>query len=261
MSAVSADADPAARVPVRLEGLGVRFDFDSQGRVVTPVLRHLRPVRAHAWGLEGVEMELEAGSGVALIGATGSGKTTLLRVLAGVLPADAGSAIVRGRVGSLLASDAGLQLLLTGRENSELLGVLAGLSRAEVCASLDAVAERARLGDAFDRPVHTYSAGMRARLGLAVIQSTSPRVLLLDEVFEALDHEFRGVVEEYAGALRASGGVVVAAGHDHDALSRICPRAAWLEGGRVRRQGAFAEVIAAYRAAPAPAVAAAGGRG
>ncbi|HLM31150.1 MAG TPA: ATP-binding cassette domain-containing protein [Solirubrobacterales bacterium] len=234
---------------VRLRGVGVRFDFDGQGRVLTPVLSHLRRRRGSAWGLSDVDLHLEPGSALALVGATGSGKTTLLRVLARVLPPDAGEAEIEGRVGSLLAADAGLQLLLTGRENSELLGVLAGQSVREARAGLEAVAERSRLGDAFDRPVHTYSAGMRARLGLAVIQSISPRVLLLDEVFEALDHEFRGIVERFARGLRERGGIVVAAGHDHDALSRICPQAAWLEGGRVRMQGPFAEVIAAYRAA------------
>ncbi len=256
MNTVAVPASTETLLPVSLRRLGVRFDFDRQGRVVTPVLRKLRRVRASAWGLEEIDLELEHGSGVALIGATGSGKTTLLRVLAGVLPADVGEAIIRGRVGSLLAADAGLQMLLTGRENSQLLGVLAGLSLAETAGALDVVAERARLGDAFDRPVHTYSAGMRARLGLAVIQSISPRVLLLDEVFEALDHEFRGIVENYARALRDRGGVVVAAGHDHVALSRICPRAVWLAGGRIRAEGPFEQVIDAYRAATSPRVAA-----
>jgi ABC-2 type transport system ATP-binding protein/lipopolysaccharide transport system ATP-binding protein len=234
---------------VRLDGLGVRFDFDRQGRVVTPGLRRLRRIRGSAWGLRDIDLTIEPGTGLALVGATGSGKTSLLRVLAGVLPADAGSVEVSGRVGSLLAADAGLQLLLTGRENSELLGVLAGQSLAEARAATDRVASRARLGDAFDRPVHTYSGGMRARLGLAVIRSITPTVLLLDEVFEALDHEFRAVVEDYARDLRAEGGIVVAAGHDHLALERICPRAAWMEGGHVRAEGPLLEVIASYRAA------------
>ena len=176
-------------------------------------------------------------------GPTGSGKTTLLRVLAGVLPTDEGSVTVRGRVGSLLATEVGLQALLTGRENSLLLGVLAGLSIAETRARMDEIAARAKLGDAFDRPIHTYSQGMRARLHLAAIQSVSAQVLLLDEIFEALDHEFREIVEEYARELREAGGIVVAAGHDHAALERICPRAVWLDGGRLRADGPFAEVI------------------
>jgi lipopolysaccharide transport system ATP-binding protein len=233
----------------RLENVGVRFDFDRHGRVLTPVLARLRRVKASSWGLRGIDLAMEPGTGVALIGPTGSGKTTLLRLMAGVIPEDEGRAEVRGRVGSLLATDAGLAPLLTGRENAELLAVVAGLSLAETSEGMGEIAARARLGDAFDRPVHTYSVGMRARLGLAVIRGISADILLLDEVFEALDHEFRGIVEDYARDLRARGGIVVAAGHDHPALERICPRAVWLEGGHVRAEGEFGEVAAAYRRA------------
>ena len=90
---------------------------------------------------------------------------------------------------------------------------------------------------------------MRARLGFAVIQAISPQVLLLDEVFEALDHEFRGIVEEYASDIRDRGGIVVAAGHDHPALERICPKAAWLDEGHLRAFGPFGEVVSDYRSA------------
>jgi homopolymeric O-antigen transport system ATP-binding protein len=254
MSVAVATKVPArpAGAEVALERVGVRFDFDRRSRVVTPVVSHLRRIRTTTWGLREVDLWLESGAGMALVGPTGSGKTTLLRVLAGVLPADEGSVAVRGRVGSLLATEVGLQALLTGRENSLLLGVLAGLSMAETRMRMDEIAARAKLGDAFDRPIHTYSHGMRARLHLAAIQSVSTQVLLLDEVFEALDHEFRAIVEAYARELREAGGIVVAAGHDHVALERICPRAVWLESGRVRAEGPFAEVIPAYRRAPSP---------
>jgi ABC-type polysaccharide/polyol phosphate transport system ATPase subunit len=247
-----ATSHPPALAPVadvRVQDLGVRFDFDHLGRVITPGLGLLRRVRATTWGLREVDLRLESGDGAALVGPTGSGKTTLLRVLAGVVVPDEGRADVRGRVASLLATDAGLAPLLTGRENAELLGVLAGLSLRQTRDSMDLVAERSQLGSAFDRPVHTYSVGMRARLGLAVIRATSPQILLLDEVFEALDHRFRGIVEELARELRDRGGIVVAAGHDHPALARICPRAVWLEGGRVAADGPFADVISSYRSA------------
>jgi lipopolysaccharide transport system ATP-binding protein len=230
---------------------GVRFDFDHLGRVVTPGLSKLRRIAASAWGLRHVDLRLEPGEGLALVGPTGSGKTTLLRLLADVMIPDEGTCVVRGRVGSLLATDAGLQSQLTGRENAELLGVMAGLSLAETRAQMERVDARSHLGDAFDRPVHTYSQGMRARLGLACVQAIEPQVLLLDEVFEALDHEYRAVVERLANEVRERGGAVVAAGHDHHALERVCPRAAWLEGGRIRSQGPFDEVVAAYRAEPA----------
>ena len=172
---------------MRAENVGVRFHFDRQRRVVTPTMARLRRRGATTWGLARVSFEIGPGESVALLGASGSGKTTLLRLMAGVLEPDSGSLEVGGRIGSLLSVDAGLMTPLTGRENSKLLGVLAGLSRGGSKAALEGVGERSRLGPAYDRPVSSYSQGMRARLGLTVAEETGPEVLVLDEVHEALD--------------------------------------------------------------------------
>ena len=183
---------------------------------------------------------------MALLGPSGAGKSTLLRTIAQVFLPDAGRIDVRGRVGSLLSIDAGLMDTLTGRENSSLLGVLAGLGRRESRAALDAMKERSRLGDAFERPVSSYSQGMRARLGFAVADETDPEILLLDEVHEALDHEFRDVVEERARQIVDRGGIIVAAGHDHPLLERLCTRAFLIGGGRIERDDEFAAVQHEY---------------
>jgi ABC-type polysaccharide/polyol phosphate transport system ATPase subunit len=169
-----------------------------------------------------------------------------LRTIAGVLDPDRGRVAVEGRVASLLSVDAGLMPTLTGRESCLLLCVLAGLSRRESRAAVGAVGELAGLGDAFERPVASYSQGMRARLGFAAAVQSGPTVLLLDEVHEALDHEFRAVVEELAAELLGKGGVVIAAGHDHPLLESLCNRALLLERGRVKADGAFEDVRAAY---------------
>jgi ABC-type polysaccharide/polyol phosphate transport system ATPase subunit len=252
MTSVSATPLRAGRLPTpvtaRLEGVGVRFDFDRRNRVVTPALSYVRRIRSCAWGLRGVSVRLEGGSGLALVGPTGSGKTTLLRVLAGVIPPDEGAVEVKGRVSTMLATGFGLQAVLTGRENSLLLAVLAGFSLAEARDRLDEIADRSGLEEAFDRPIHTYSQGMRARLHLASIRSIPADILLLDEAFESLDHEFRAVIERHGRELRERGGIVVAAGHDHAALERLCTRALWLDQGHMRAEGLYADVVGAYRA-------------
>jgi lipopolysaccharide transport system ATP-binding protein len=237
------------RAHISCEDVGVRFQLDRARKVVTPA--HAKLVRSgeDVWGLESVNLTVQAGEAIALVGPSGSGKTTLLRVLAGVLPADRGTLAMRGRVGSLLAIDAGLLGRLNGEENALMLAVLAGMTRKGATAAMPLIREVSGLGAAFDRPVSAWSQGMRARLGFAVADCMTPDILLLDEVHEALDHEFRAIIEERAHALKESGGIVVAAGHDHGLLERVCDRAVLMRDGRVVDDGPVARVATDYVAA------------
>jgi ABC-type polysaccharide/polyol phosphate transport system ATPase subunit len=237
------------RAHIRCEGVGVRFQLDRARNVVTPA--HAKLVRSGetVWGLEEATLEICAGEAIALVGRSGSGKTTLLRVLAGVLPADRGTLSITGRVGSLLAIDAGLLGRLTGEENAVLIAVLSGMTRREAAQAMPRIREVSGLGAAFDRPVSAWSQGMRARLGFAVADCMAPDILLLDEVHEALDHEFRAVIEERAHVLKQAGGIVVAAGHDHGLLERVCERAVLMQDGRVVDDGPVDRVAGDYVAA------------
>jgi ABC-type polysaccharide/polyol phosphate transport system ATPase subunit len=227
-------------------GVGVHYLFDRQQRTVSPTTARLRRDAGETWALRDVSFRIEAGEAVALLGASGSGKSTLLRALAGVLTPDEGTLEVDGKVGSLLSVHAGVMALLTGRENTLMLGVLAGLKPRAARAQMESVKERSGLGDHFERLVASYSQGMRARLGLAVIEGTDPEVLLLDEIHEALDHEFRDHVADYAQRLVAGGGVVIATGHDHPMLRRLGSRALLLAQGRVVADDDFTTVQRTY---------------
>jgi lipopolysaccharide transport system ATP-binding protein len=231
---------------VRAEGVGVEYLFDRQQRTISPTIARFRRVAGENWALSEVSFEMHAGEGVALLGASGSGKSTLLRTIAGVLEPDAGSLLTGGRVGSLLSVQAGVMAALTGRENTLLLGVLAGMTPAQARAEMPEVKRRSGLGEAYEHLVASYSQGMRARLGLAVIERIEPTILLLDEVHEALDHEFRDHVEAYAHELLGAGGVVVATGHDHPMLERLCTRALLLDHGHLIADGPFTEVQHQY---------------
>jgi lipopolysaccharide transport system ATP-binding protein len=224
---------------ISVRGLGVRFLFDGQRNVVTPMRSRLALRTSEIWGVRDLDLHLEPGESAALIGPSGSGKTTLLRVLAGVLPADSGEVLVDGVAGSMLSIDGGLVPTLTGRENAVLLAVLAGVPRSRAKARLDAMRERSGLGDSFDLPASSYSQGMRARLAFAAASESDPDLLLLDEVHEALDHAFRDLLAASAQRVLARGGIVLAAGHDHEILSRLCSRALLLSSGRIVDDGPF----------------------
>ena len=136
--------------------------------------------------------------------------------------------------------------MLTGRENALLLGVLAGMTRSHARAALEDIKARGRLDTHFDQPVSSFSQGMRARLGFAVADSVDPQILLLDEVHEALDHEFRDIVEERAREILAAGGIIVAAGHDHPMLARLWNRAFLMSDGELAADGELEELQRVY---------------
>jgi len=224
---------------VRLEGVGVQFLLDRQRRPLTPALARLRRKGSSAWGISDVKLEVGPGESVGLIGPSGSGKTTLLRAIAGVLPADAGRISVTGRLGCLLSTEAGLLGELTARDNAVLLGVLAGLSRPVARRRLEHVKERSGLDSAFERNAASLSAGMKARLGVAAAWEAEPQILLLDEVHEALDRDYREELASYAGSLTAKGGIVIAAGQDLVLLETMCDRGVLMRTGSVVADGPF----------------------
>ena len=231
---------------IQAAGLGIRFLFDRQRNVVSPALARLHRRGTETWGLRDVTFAIGPGEGVALIGPSGSGKTTLLRAMAGVLHPDRGELRIDGRLASLLSIEAGLLPVLTGRENARLLGVLAGMTTSRARDALEGIKERSGLGSHFDRPVSSFSQGMRARLGFAVADSVDPQILLLDEVHEALDHEFRDIVEGRAREILAAGGIIVAAGHDHPMLARLCTRAFLMSEGELAADGGLEELQRVY---------------
>lgn len=230
------------------EGVGVQFLFDRQRRLVSPTLARVgaRRSASSAWGLRDLDLEIVPGEAVALVGRSGGGKTTLLRTIAGVFTPDIGTLRVDGRIGALLSVGAGVMSALSGRENAELLGVLAGLSLRESRDAAPNVQAASGLHESFDRPVSSYSQGMRARLGFCAADEADPSILLLDEVHEALDHEYRALVQRRAEEILAAGGIVVAAGHDHPLLEQLSQRALWLEQGHIVADGPFEDVRTAY---------------
>ncbi|HZM07600.1 MAG TPA: ATP-binding cassette domain-containing protein, partial [Methylocella sp.] len=125
------------------------------GRVMAGA-RDVVTVRA----IDGLSLEINDGDRIGLVGHNGSGKTTLLRVLAGIYKPSGGAITIEGRVGTLLDAHAGMDPESTGLENIYLRGYMMGMSRREIAAKLDDIAEFTELGDFLRLPMRTYSAGM-----------------------------------------------------------------------------------------------------
>jgi len=208
----------------------------------------LRDTRfARQWALAGVNVGVDRGQALGVIGANGSGKTTLLSILLGAIPADRGRVTLQGRVASLLELGAGFQGHLTGRENIFLYGSILGMTLAEIRARFDRIAEFSEMRDSLDRPLRRYSASMVARLRFSIIIYSSVDILLVDEVLTVGDARFR---QKCLAALRehkAGGSTVVLVSHDMDEITDVCDAAICLDLGRVVDSGPAQAVVSRYR--------------
>ena len=200
--------------------------------------------------LDGVSLAFGDGDRVGVLGGNGAGKTTLLRVLAGVYEPTAGRVWADGRIGSLLDVTLGFDDEASGHQNILTCGLLVGLSLAEVRERAGEIAAFTELGDYLAMPVHTYSTGMRFRLGFAVCTSFEPEILLMDEWMVVGDRAFLEKAYRRLEAFAGGAGVVVLVSQDLEMLRRGCSTAVLLDAGRVRASGALEEVLTVAESLP-----------
>ena len=204
--------------------------------------RLVREVRA----LNDVSFEVPHGSVLGIVGVNGAGKSTLVRTVAGILPPTEGRVEVNGRVSTLLALGVGFNGRLTGRENVILGGLAAGLTRDQLEAKYDEIAEFAELGEFMDMPMRTYSSGMYGRLAFSVAVNMDPDILLIDEALSAGDARFKRKSFDKMRELCAQARTVLLVSHGLRSIRALCNEVMWLHKGQVVMRGDPETVINAY---------------
>lgn len=197
-------------------------------------------------GVRDITFDVKKGEVLGIIGRNGSGKSTLLKMMAGVFPPDSGKILTKGSVSLLAGVGVGFHKELTGRENAYLYGALMGRSKGQIDELIDEIQTFAELKHHFDRPIRTYSSGMKSRLGISVATAFKPDLLLIDEVLGVGDASFRKKSEERVKQLIADSGTVVIVSHSMGLLSSICSRILLLENGSMHTVGNPKEVLKEY---------------
>ncbi len=193
-----------------------------------------------------LNVRIDPGKSLGVIGRNGSGKSTLLKLIAGIYRPDQGTVKVSGKISALIELGAGFHPDFSGRENIYLGGVMFGLSKKEIQARFDDIVQYAELEDFIDDPVRTYSSGMYMRLGFSLAIHTDPDILLVDEVLAVGDASFVQRCHNTISEFRRRGKTLLFVTHDLSSVERWCDEAIWLDKAKVRERGDPRRVIDAY---------------
>ncbi len=208
-------------------------------------LRKRSFAREH-WALRGVSFDVMRGDSVGILGRNGSGKSTLLQLIAKTLSLTEGSIDISGRLAPLLELGSGFNVEFTGRENVFLNGTILGLSKSEIEAKYEWIADFADIGDYLNEPVKTYSSGMYARLAFAVAAAVDPDVLVVDEILSVGDIGFQQKCMAWMREQRERGMTLLFVTHSPDAVRSLCTRAVFLVDGQLAYLGAAEAAVDKY---------------
>jgi ABC-type polysaccharide/polyol phosphate transport system ATPase subunit len=201
------------------------------------------------WAVKDVDVSVDRGCCLGIIGENGSGKSTLLRMIAGVIRPTSGGIAVNGRVSALLELGAGFNPLFTGRENIYLYASILGFTDAQTRERIPSIEKFAEIGEFVDRPVKTYSSGMFVRLAFAVAIHMDPDVLIVDEALSVGDIFFQQRCIRRIQQLKREGVTILFVSHDLETVRSLADRTIWMDHGHIHLEGKTDDVVAKYLAA------------
>jgi lipopolysaccharide transport system ATP-binding protein len=197
--------------------------------------------------LDDINISVEQGEVLGLIGHNGAGKSTLLKLLAGVSQPTSGRIAVRGRIAPLIEVSAGFVAQLTGRENVYLNGAILGMTKKDIDRRFDEIVDFAEVEEFIDTPVKRYSSGMKVKLAFAVATSIESEILIVDEVLAVGDLAFqRKCFDRMQSIIRNEGRTVFLVSHNIRHVERLCSRVIMLNHGKVVMDGAPRDVCDSF---------------
>ena len=197
--------------------------------------------------IDGVDLEVEPGQFIAVLGHNGSGKSTILKIITGVLNPTSGNIIINGRISALLELGAGFNMEYTGIENIYLNGTMIGFSKEEIDSKLKDILDFADIGDFINKPVKTYSSGMYSKLAFAITAILETDIMLIDEVLSVGDVKFKEKsYNKMKELISDEHRTVIIVSHSLGTIKELCNEVLWLNDGKVMMIGKPEDVIPKY---------------
>lgn len=202
----------------------------------------------HVWALRDINLELQEGEVLGIIGKNGAGKSTLLKILSQVTSPSSGRVRARGRMASLLEVGTGFHQEMTGRENIYMNGTIMGMRKREITSKLDEIVDFSGVAKYLDTPVKRYSSGMIVRLGFAIAAHLEPEILVVDEVLAVGDAEFqKKAIGKMQDVSKSHGRTVLFVSHNMAAVKSLCKNGIVLINGYKRFEGKISDAIDFYQ--------------
>lgn len=196
--------------------------------------------------LNNINLEINAGDRVGIIGHNGAGKSSLLKCLSKVYESDEGIVNIEGRLAPLLEIGAGFHPEFTGRENIYLNGSILGMSKKELSEVEEEVIKFAGVENFIDTPVKYFSTGMYMRLAFSLATAINPDILLLDEIFAGGDENFMLKAKERMNKLINKANIMILVSHDLSVINELCNRIILMENGTIVADGLTEIVVPRY---------------
>jgi lipopolysaccharide transport system ATP-binding protein len=201
----------------------------------------------YVWALKDINLEIQEGEVLGIIGKNGAGKSTLLKILSKVTAPTTGIIKARGRIASLLEVGTGFHQEMTGRENIFMNGSIMGMTKAEITRKFDEIVDFAGVERYIDTPVKRYSSGMTVRLGFAIAAHLEPEILVVDEVLAVGDAEFqKKAIGKMQDVSHNDGRIVLFVSHNMGAIEALCNKGIVLENGQISYCGTAVDSIENY---------------
>ena len=199
------------------------------------------------WALRDINLKVEQGDVLGIIGKNGAGKSTLLKILSRVTSPTTGDIKIKGRIASLLEVGTGFHPEMTGRENIFMNGSIIGMTKAEIKSKFDEIVDFAGVAKYVDTPVKRYSSGMMVRLGFAIAAHLEPEILVVDEVLAVGDAEFqKKAIGKMKDVSMQGGRTVLFVSHNMDSMLNLCNEGTILENGKVIFESDIRSTVAEY---------------
>ena len=196
--------------------------------------------------LKGINLEINKGDTIGIIGGNGAGKSTLLKILSRVTAPTEGSVKINGRISSMLEVGTGFHGELTGRENIYLNGAILGMTKAEVDEKMEAIIDFSECREFIDTPVKRYSSGMYVKLAFSVASHLDSEILIMDEVLAVGDMKFQKKCINKMLDVAKSGRTILYVSHNMKTIEELCNRVVVLEKGNVKYDGEVDEGVSIY---------------